>query len=143
MNFRVLRTKDLAEEDKKFVLSVEKKVYPEEMLSLSKISEGNLDIYLEEEKPYFILSDSGYLIYTYNEIIDFAFLKPLSLSDINKLHLLIRPGIYSAELRHSTSYRICKYLYKKKKINMTEEEIILRCGEKFHKVKLCFFLRKS
>jgi len=129
----------------KTITRLEKKIYPRAYRQMQWVkSFKDLAEYCEA-KPYVLTWESGYLIYTSDEIVDLASLKPMSISQlldiVNKLRSFYGNRIISADFRRKTSYKLIKFAEMKKIVKIHSDYQYEWSGELFHEIEFSFISR--
>ena len=97
-----------------------------------------------EGQPHVLIikGGCGYVIWTANEIVDMASIKPIDLSIVvqiyRKLVKFFGNRIVYADLRKTTSYKLFHWLVQKERVHVIKDEPYEWCGETFHEVRFTF-----
>ena len=121
---------------------IEASVYPPEYQMLQDVdSLAELADYCEG-RPNLHVWETGYAIWTKDEIVDLCSAGALQLAEMIKVRDLMKATfknrVVEADLRETTSYRLCKVLARRGWIEILSEEKYLWGSEYFYSVTLRF-----
>jgi hypothetical protein len=122
---------------------LEAEIYPEEFRMMDKFDSFlHLQQYCEHRSVKIKFWGTGYLITTPNEIIDFASLTPLSYKQLFEIYKYLKNiyknNVFSISSREKTSYKLVKYLERKSKIIIMEDNKTYWETEIFHDLEIKF-----
>lgn len=125
------------------IAKIEKECYPEYMRSLQFISSRNdLKEYCESEDIFAIYSNTTYILCTKDEIVDFASISKLSLVELMEVKRLLKEVFdtnrFFLDARETTSYRLIKFLEKRKEITVISDNTWEWGNETFHSLNIYF-----
>jgi hypothetical protein len=134
-----MHTKRLLDQIKK----LEAEIYPEEFRMMENINSFlHLQQYCENKSVKIKFWGTGYLITTPKEVIDFASLTPLTYKQLFEIYKYLKNiymnNTFSMSSREKTSYGLIKYLEKKSKIIIMEDNKSYWENEVFHNLEIKF-----
>lgn len=92
--------------------------------------------YCESDEVTIVVFETGYMIYTKDEVVDLCSTKPLSYKQILELIRSIPAGTYSSDLRFTTSLPLVRALNRRGRIKLVEYDSWDWDGETMVKVAI-------
>ena len=125
------------------IAKIEKECYPKYMRSLQSIdSRNDLKEYCESEDVFAIYNDTTYVLCTEDEVVDFASISKLSLIELMEVKKLLKDVFsnraFFLDARETTSYRLIKFLEKRKEIVIISDEAWNWGTDVFHSLNVYF-----
>lgn len=120
---RILKPTQLSNTDVNHITSIEAKCYPGFMCQLNDLdSVDDIYDYCESDEVTIVVFETGYMIFTDDEVVDLCSLQPLSYKQVLELIRTIPAGNYSADLRSTTSLPLLRALDRRGKIRLAEND---------------------